>query len=42
MMLINNRKIVSTSTEQTDQTKHLTGNIEEFLIAKNGIANEKL
>ena len=38
MMLINNRKIVSTSTEQTDQTKQLIGNIEELLNAKNGIA----
>ena len=36
------QKIVSTSTEQTDQTKQLIGNIEELLNAKNGIANEKL
>ena len=35
-------KIVSTSTEQTDQTKQLIGNIEELLNAKNGIENEKL
>ena len=32
------QKIVSTSTEQTDQTKQLIGNIEELLNAKNGIA----
>ena len=28
------QKIVSTSTEQTDQTKQLIGNIEELLNAK--------